>query len=63
VARLGGNSRKVLQPQINHKKKRLIIEISTVILFLSHRHDAKFGPKSAHARDAEKIQTVDSEAV
>ncbi|MCJ1458855.1 hypothetical protein MMC28_009229 [Mycoblastus sanguinarius] len=32
---------------------------STIILFLSHRHDAEFGPKSTRAREAEKQHGAD----
>ena len=37
---------------------------STIILFLSHKHDAIWGPKSTHARERdEKNATVDGNTV
>ncbi|KAK7547140.1 hypothetical protein IWX49DRAFT_106747 [Phyllosticta citricarpa] len=36
--------------------------VSTVILYLSLSHDEKFGPKSGHARDAEKASVASDSA-
>ena len=35
------------------------VAISTIILFASHRHDEKYGPKSTHARTLDKEQGTD----
>ncbi|KAF6239158.1 hypothetical protein HO173_003031 [Letharia columbiana] len=39
------------------------IVASTAILFLSHRHDAEFGPNSKHAREAGQKVSMDMQAV